>query len=57
MTGTVVVSKVKDIIKNADMNCASDFPDALDKEIEELVKKAIARAKSNDRKTVRPGDL
>ncbi|MEM7819308.1 MAG: DUF1931 domain-containing protein [Candidatus Aenigmatarchaeota archaeon] len=57
MAGLVVVSKLKDLIKNEDMNCASDFPDALDKEIESLVKKAIARAKSNDRKTVRAGDL
>jgi histone H3/H4 len=39
------------------MNCAGDFTDALDKEVEALVIKACARAKSNDRKTVRPGDL
>jgi histone H3/H4 len=52
-----VVSKVKDLIKNEGMNCASDFPDALDKEVEALIKKACARAKNNDRKTVRPGDL
>ena len=57
MTGVVVVSKVKDLIKTEDMNCAGDFCDALDKEVEALIKKASARAKSNDRKTVRPGDL
>lgn len=57
MADTVVVSKLKELIKAADMNCASDFPDGLDKEVQELVKKAVARAKSNDRKTVRAGDL
>jgi len=57
MADFVVVSKLKDLIKKEDMNCASDFPDALDKDVEILVKKACARAKSNDRKTVRPGDL
>ena len=57
MADFVVVSKLKDLIKREDMNCASDFPDALDKVIEEKIKRACARAKSNDRKTVRPGDL
>ncbi len=53
----VVTSKVKEIIKQENMNCASDFPDALDKKVEALVKDAVERAKSNDRKTVRAGDL
>lgn len=57
MAGLTVVSKLKDVIKQEEMNCASDLPDALDKAVEELVKKACARAKSNDRKTVRAGDL
>lgn len=57
MVGLVVESKVKEVIKTAEMNCASDFTDALSIEVEALVKKACARAKSNDRKTVRPGDL
>jgi len=57
MAGLVVASKVKEIIKAQEMNCAGDFTDALDKEVEALVIKACARAKSNDRKTVRPGDL
>jgi len=55
--GRVVESKVKEQIKAAEMNCAGDFCDALDKKIEALVNDAVARAKSNDRKTVRPGDL
>ncbi len=52
-----VASQVKEVIKNSEMNCAGDFCDALDKKVEALVNDAVARAKSNDRKTVRPGDL
>lgn len=52
-----VTSKVKELIKQNEMNCASDFGDALDREVETLVKRAVARAKHNDRKTVRGGDL
>ena len=55
--GRVVESRVKEQIKAADMNCGGDFCDALDKKVESVVNNAIARAKSNDRKTVRPGDL
>ncbi len=57
MANLVVVSKLKEVIKQEEMSCASDLPDALDALLTELVKKACARAKSNDRKTVRPGDL
>lgn len=53
----VVASQVKEIIKKEEMNCASDFCDALDKKIEDLVKDACSRAKANDRKTVRPCDV
>ena len=52
-----VTSKVKELIKNHEMNCGSDFGDALDKEVEVMVRRAVGRAKSNDRKTVRSGDL
>ena len=57
MAGVVVTSKVKELIKQEEMNTASDFVPALDAAIEELIKKAAARAKTNDRKTVRAGDL
>ena len=53
----VVASQVKDAIKKHEMQCAGDFCDALDKHLEEIIAKAAARAKSNDRKTVRSGDL
>ncbi len=52
-----VTSKVKETIKQHNMNCASDFSDALDREVESLIKRAVSRAKHNDRKTVRAGDL
>lgn len=55
--GRVVESKVKEQIKAAEMNCGGDFVDALDKKVEAVVVRAIERAKSNDRKTVRAGDL
>ena len=40
-----------------DMNVASDFYDALDAEVEELLEDAARRAEENDRKTVQPRDL
>lgn len=52
-----VVSQVKDLLKKHEMNCGGDFCDALDKKIEALVTDAVGRAKGNDRKTVRAGDL
>ena len=53
----VVVSGIKDVVKKHEMNCGGDFCEALDKKVEQLVAEAAARAKSNDRKTVRSGDL
>ncbi len=52
-----VASAVKDVIKKASMNCGGDFVDALDKKVDALINDAVSRAKSNDRKTVRAGDL
>ncbi|MBI4018495.1 MAG: DUF1931 domain-containing protein [Candidatus Aenigmarchaeota archaeon] len=52
-----VASQVKELIKKHEMQTASDFVDALDKVIEAKVSRAVERAKSNDRKTVRAGDL
>ena len=53
----VVASKVKELLKSMSMMTAGDFPDALSKEVEGLVKKAAGRAKANDRVTVGPRDL
>ncbi len=55
--GLVVTSAVKDVIKKAEMNTAGDLATALDQKVEALLQAAVARAKSNDRKTVRAGDL
>lgn len=55
--GLTVASQVRELIKKSEMNCGGDFCDALDKRIEALVNDAVARAKTNDRKTVRAGDL
>jgi histone H3/H4 len=55
--GLVVASAAKDAIKKAEMNCGGDFVEALDKRIEHMISEAVARAKHNDRKTVRAGDL
>ncbi|MBS3054564.1 MAG: DUF1931 domain-containing protein [Candidatus Aenigmarchaeota archaeon] len=52
-----VASKVKELIKAREMNCAGDFCDALDKHIEQKIDRAVERAKANDRKTVRAADL
>jgi histone H3/H4 len=41
----------------ADHNVASDFYDALDEEVAELLEAAARRAEENDRKTVQPRDL
>ena len=55
MTELIVKSSVKDAL--ADQNVASDFYDALDEEVTELLEEAARRAEANDRKTVQPRDL
>ena len=51
----IVRSKVKAAVKG--MRFAGDFYKALDKKVEDVVKKAALRAKGNGRATVRPVDL
>ncbi len=53
----VVTSKVKEAVKSAGCNCASDFPDALSAKVQWHVKEAAKRAQANGRKTVRADDL
>jgi hypothetical protein len=53
----VVGTQVKELLKKAGCNCAGDFVEALDKEVEDLVKTAAKRASGNGRKTARGGDL
>ncbi|EMA17287.1 hypothetical protein [Haloarcula marismortui] len=55
MADLVVKAAVKEEL--SDMNVASDFYDALDEEVEELLTDAARRADENDRKTVQSRDL
>lgn len=62
MTGIIVKSKIKEIVKRLDEegnvnNIASEVGEGLEKEVEEILKKAIARAKKNQRKTLFARDL
>lgn len=51
----VVKAKIKEVVKNA--NISSDFADALNKKVIELVQAAVARADANGRRTVMAKDL
>ena len=53
----VVQAKVKGVIKKNKMNCASDVMGALTDVVEHHIAKAVTRAKSNGRKTVRAADF
>lgn len=53
----VVGSKVREAVKTGNMNMAGDFPAGLSAEVSAMIKKAIARASANGRKTVRASDL
>jgi histone H3/H4 len=55
MADLIVQSAVKEQL--ADQNVSSDFYDALDGEVEDLLADAAQRADDNDRKTVQPRDL
>ena len=55
MVDFIVQSAVKEQL--ADQNVSSDFYDALDGEVEELLADAARRAGDNDRRTVQPRDL
>jgi len=48
-------SKTKEAVKSC--NVSSEFYEALDKKVNELIKQAEERAVANGRKTVRPCDL
>jgi histone H3/H4 len=55
MADLIVKAAVKEALD--DMNVSSDFYDALDAEVGELLDDAARRAGENDRKTVQPRDL
>jgi histone H3/H4 len=55
MADLIVKAAVKEALN--DKNVASDFYEALDAEVAELLADAARRAEDNDRKTVQPRDL
>lgn len=55
MTDLIVKSAVKDSLEG--FSVSSDFYDALNDEVSELLGDAARRANANDRKTVQPRDL
>ena len=62
MTGIIVKSKIREIVKKIDEqgvigNVAEEFEKALEEKVEEVLKKAIQRAKANQRKTLLARDL
>lgn len=55
MTDLIVKAAVKEAL--AEKNVSSDFYDALNGEVENILADASRRAEANDRKTVQPRDL
>lgn len=55
MADIIVKAAVKEAL--SDKNVSSDFYNALDSEVEEILEDAARRAEDNDRKTVQPRDL
>ena len=55
MADLIVKAAVKEYLD--DKNVASDFYDALDEEVQDLLDGAARRAEANGRKTVQPRDL
>jgi hypothetical protein len=53
----IVQSKVKEAVKGLDLRMDSSLPDALNDKVHELLAQAAARAKENNRGTLRPYDL
>ena len=53
----VVASRIKEAARAADIRVSGDFADAFNAEVNEVLQRAITRAKNNNRGTLRPGDL
>ncbi len=48
----VVATRVKEMLSKMDLRCGGDFVEALDKAVEDMIKKAAGRCKENKRQTV-----
>lgn len=62
MTGIIIKSKIKEIVKKLDEdkavgNISSDVANELDKIVENIIKKGIERARKNQRRTLFARDL
>ena len=62
MPGIIIKSKIRKIVKELDEsgeinNVAEEVEEALEKNVEEILIKAIKRAKANQRKTLLARDL
>jgi histone H3/H4 len=58
MVELVVKSKIKEVLpKDSDLRLSADLHEALNKKIEDLIKKAADRAKANHRTTILPQDV
>lgn len=53
----VVVSKIKDYVKEKGFRTSETAVDALSNAVRELLDKAIARSKDNGRQTVKDSDI
>ncbi|MCK5299956.1 MAG: hypothetical protein KAJ54_02295 [Candidatus Aenigmarchaeota archaeon] len=53
----IVKSKIRDIAKDEGMNVSQDADRAFEKEMEQIVRKAIYRAKENGRSTIKGRDI
>lgn len=59
MVNLVIRSKIKEALPKEDktLRISNELAEALDKKIEEILKKAASRAKSNHRTTILPQDI
>ncbi|MEZ4454365.1 MAG: hypothetical protein R3B09_33240 [Nannocystaceae bacterium] len=53
----VVGSKVKEVVKAADLRSDGGLVEAVSNKVHDLLQEAIERCKANNRSTVRPHDL
>jgi len=53
----IVQSKVREMFKEQDCNTGSDAIDALNAEVERIIKRAVERTKENGRKTIKGADI
>jgi histone H3/H4 len=53
----VVGSKIKDVVREQDLQSSGELVEAVSKKVREMLEAACQRAKDNGRKTVRNYDL